>query len=307
MLKSSPRQTAIWRERRAAIAGMSDPERSAELSRVAAATRNEVLSMITAAGQGHIGGDFSVTDALTVLFTVILDVDPGKPRCHGRDIFVLSKGHAAAALYATLADAGFFDPSALSEFMKPLSDLNGHPARTKVPGVETSTGPLGHGLPVAVGAAVAARLQGSDARVFVITGDGELQEGSNWEALMAASQFGLANLTLMVDRNRLQQGAGTEQTNGLDPLDRKLDAFGWEVREIDGHDYGALIGAFQPSSTGRPVAVIANTIKGKGVSFIEDRVEWHHRVPSAEQAELARIELAGVELAGVELAGGELV
>jgi transketolase len=176
--------------------------------------------------------------------------------------------------------------------MEPLSALNGHPNRTKVPGVETNTGPLGHGLPVGVGAAIGAKLKGDGSRVFVVLGDGEMQEGSNWEALMSGAHHELANITIVVDRNRLQQGARTEDTNGLDPLDDKLASFGWEVREIDGHNYGQLLEAFAPSSTGRPVAVIANTIKGKGVSFIEDRVEWHHKVPSADQTRLALEELA---------------
>jgi transketolase len=176
--------------------------------------------------------------------------------------------------------------------MGPDSPLNGHPNRNKVPGVETNTGPLGHGLPIAVGTAIGAKLTKTGARTFVIMGDGEMQEGSNWEALMSASHFGLDNLTAVVDRNRLQQGARTEDTNGLDPLDQKLAAFGLEVREIDGHDYQQLLDALAPSTTGKPVAIIANTIKGKGVSFIEDRVEWHHKVPNAQQVSQALEELA---------------
>ncbi|KQR52835.1 transketolase [Leifsonia sp. Leaf336] len=248
--------------------------------------------MIDRAQLGHIGGDFSVADILTVAYLAVLDVDPANPTASGRDRFILSKGHCSAAFYSTLASCGFFAPERLSSFMEPLSPLNGHPNRNKVPGVETNTGPLGHGLPVGVGAAIGAKLNGDGSRVIVVTGDGELQEGSNWEAFMSAAQFRLDNLTVVVDRNRLQQGARTEDTNALDPLDEKLESFGWEVREIDGHDYGQLLAAFGPSSSGRPVAVIANTTKGKGVSFIEDRVEWHHKVPSAEQVEQALKELA---------------
>lgn len=262
------------------------------LSERARETRRAIVRTIAAAGQGHIGGDLSVTDILTTLFNGVLRVDPANPTWADRDRFVLSKGHCAAALYATLAHCGFFSASELTTFMQPLSPLNGHPNRVKVPGVETNTGPLGHGLPVAVGAAVGAKLTGSSSRVFVVLGDGEMQEGSNWEALMSAAHFGLDNLTVIVDRNRLQQGARTEETSSLDPLDDKLAAFGLEVRSIDGHDYSALIDAFGPSTTGKPVGVIANTTKGKGVSFIEDRVEWHHKVPSAEQTELALEELA---------------
>jgi transketolase len=190
-----------------------------------------------------------------------------------------------------LANSGFFSSDELLTFMAPYSPLNGHPNRNKVPGVETNTGPLGHGLPVAVGTAVAAKLQNRRHRTFVITGDGELQEGSNWEAMMSASHFKLDNLTVIVDRNRLQQGAGTEQTNALDPLDKKMEAFGLEVREIDGHDFKQIIEALRPSETGKPVGIIANTIKGKGVSFMENLAAWHHKVPSQEQVVAALEEL----------------
>jgi transketolase len=291
MLRADSQAAADWRERRHALQASTAEERAERLQSDATALRAEVLEMIVAAGQGHIGGDFSVADVLTVLFQSILNVDPEEPQRADRDVFILSKGHAAASLYATLAGAGFFSKEALTTFMQPLSELNGHPAKTKVPGVETSTGPLGHGLPVAVGAALGQRLRGRNSRVVVITGDGELQEGSNWEAMMSAAHFSLGNLTLVVDRNRLQQGAGTEETNGLDPLDDKLAAFGWEVRVIDGHDHGAIERAFGASATGRPVAVVANTIKGRGVSFIENRAEWHHKVPNADQLVAARGEL----------------
>lgn len=285
-------QEKIWRALRSELESSSAAERSELLGDQARATRRSIVTMISTAGLGHIGGDFSVTDILTTLFALVLKVDPSRPDWEERDHFILSKGHCAAALYSTLATTGFFSPGELGTFMAPLSALNGHPNRNKVPGVETNTGPLGHGLPVGVGSAIAAKLGGRDARTFVVLGDGEMQEGSNWEALMTGSQQKLANLTIVVDRNRLQQGARTEETNALDPLDDKLTAFGWEVREIDGHNYDELISAFAPSTSGRPVAVIANTIKGKGVSFIEDRVEWHHKVPSAEQVELALKELA---------------
>ena len=169
--------------------------------------------------------------------------------------------------------------------------MNGHPNRQKVAGVETNTGPLGHGLPVAVGCAIAAHLSGADWRTFVVLGDGELQEGSNWEAIMFAGHRGLSKLTAIVDRNRLQQGARTEDTNRLDPLADKWRAFGWEVQEIDGHDHGALYDSLAGPRTDRPRVVISNSLKGKGVSFMEDRVEWHHKVPSAEQFELAQLEL----------------
>ncbi len=292
MLSADQHAATLWRARRDSLRALEPAERAADLALIARDLRLDILDTIAGAGQGHIGGDFSVIDTLTVLFHSVLDVSPEEPTAPDRDIFILSKGHAAAALYATLASAGFFPREALGTFMKPLSDLNGHPAKTKVPGVETSTGPLGHGLPVAVGAALGRRLSGSDARVVVVTGDGELQEGSNWEAMMSAAHFGLDRLVLVVDRNRLQQGARTEDTNGLDPLEQRIQSFGWEVRVIDGHDHAAIEAALAPSTTGSPVAIIANTVKGKGVSFIEDRAEWHHKVPSAEQVVAAKEELA---------------
>jgi transketolase len=248
--------------------------------------------MVDRAGLGHIGGDLSVTDILVTLFGAVLDVDPADPTREDRDRFILSKGHCAGALYATLAHCGFFPREELTTFMAPLSALNGHPNRTKVPGVETNTGPLGHGFPVGVGCAIAAKLRDLDYRTFFVLGDGELQEGSNWEAAMTAAHYDLDNLTAIVDRNRLQQGARTEDTKRLEPLADKWKSFGWEVREPDGHDHGELLDAFAPSTTGRPVAVIAHTTKGKGVSFIEDRIEWHHKVPSREQVAAAMEELA---------------
>lgn len=292
MLKPDADRARAWHARREEYAGSDAAGRTSVAADEARLVRRTIIETIAEAGQGHVGGDLSVTDILTVLFDQVLRIDPEEPRWDDRDRFVLSKGHCAAALYSTLAQTGFFAPAELSTFMAPGSALNGHPNAVKVPGVETNTGPLGHGLPVAVGAALGGRLQDSQRRVFVVCGDGELQEGSNWEAIMSAAQFGLTNLTLVVDRNRLQQGARTEDTNGLDPLPDRLAAFGWEVREVDGHDYEALRTAFEPATEGKPVAVVANTIKGKGVSFMEDRVEWHHKVPTAEQVEQALKELA---------------
>lgn len=275
----------------ALIAAATPAERAERLARTARAIRRSIVRMIDGARAGHIGGDLSVTDILTTLYFGVLDIDPADPRAPGRDRFILSKGHCAAALYSVLALRGIIDPALLPTFMKPLSALNGHPNRRKVAGVEANTGPLGHGLPIAVGSAIASKLSGRNWRTFVVTGDGELQEGSNWEAAMAAGHRRLDNLCVIVDRNRLQQGARTEDTNRLDPLADKFAAFGFEAVEIDGHDHGALYDLVTRPRTGRPLAVVANTIKGKGVSFIEDRVEWHHKVPSAEQVALALEEL----------------
>ena len=267
-------------------------ERIARLRRLAAEIRLSIVHTIDGAKMGHIGGDLSVTDILVTLFFGVLRHRPAEPEWAGRDRFVLSKGHCSAALYSVLARAGFFDASLLRSFMAPLSPLNGHPNRRKVKGVEASTGPLGHGLPFAVGTAVAAGIAQADYRSFVVLGDGELQEGSNWEAAMFAGHRKLERLTAVIDRNRLQQGARTEQTNGLDPLPDKWAAFGWDVHEVDGHDHGALLEAFEAPRIGKPRCVVANTIKGKGVSFIEDRVEWHHKVPDPEQTRQALEELA---------------
>jgi transketolase len=249
------------------------------------------LRTIRTAGMGHIGGDFSVADILAVLYAEILRVDPTNPNDPDRDRFVMSKGHAAVSLYTTLALSNFFPVDELATFAQAESRLNGHPNRRKVPGVETNTGPLGHGLPVAVGIALGAQMRGADFHTYVVTGDGEMQEGSNWEALMYAGHRGLSNITLTIDRNHLQQGDRTASTNDLDPLDEKLAAFGWQVTTLDGHDHAALLAAYRTPAT-RPHAIIAHTTKGKGVSFLEDRAEWHHKVPSAEQADMAHAELS---------------
>jgi transketolase len=262
------------------------------LRQIATDVRATVLKTIAAARLGHVGGDLSVTDILTTLFFGVLRVDPNNPAWPERDRFILSKGHCAVALYAVLAKRGFIPQDLLLTFAAPLSPLNGHPNRRKVPGVEANTGPLGHGLPIAVGCAIAARLSGSDRRTFVVLGDGELQEGSNWEAAMAAGHRQLASLTAIVDRNRLQQGARTEETNQLEPLADKWLAFGWDVVEVDGHHHAELYETLSATSASRPRCVIARTVKGKGVSFMEDRAEWHHKVPTPEQVERALAELA---------------
>lgn len=264
-----------------------------DVRRRAAAIRRRDLQMVVDAGNGHIGGDFSATDILATLYFGVLRVDPARPDDPQRDRFILSKGHCAGALYTTLAHRGFIPLDELHTFMAPLSRLNGHPDRNKVPGVETNTGPLGHGLPVGVGAAIGAQIDGARWRTFVLTGDGELQEGSNWEAAMTAGHRGLDRLTVIVDRNRFQQGDATESTVRLDPLADRWRAFGWAVTEVDGHDHAALLDLFNrlPLEPGKPTCVIAHTVKGKGVSFMEDRAEWHHKVPTREQLASALEEL----------------
>ena len=262
------------------------------LRKIAAAVRLKIVKTIASAKLGHVGGDLSVTDILATLYFSVLDVDPSNPAKPDRDRFILSKGHCAAALYSVLSLRGFFDPETVDTFMKPLSPLNGHPNRRKIPGVEANTGPLGHGLPIGLGAAIGAKLAGQSWRTFVVLGDGELQEGSNWEAAMAAGHRGLGNLTAIVDRNRFQQGAGTEATNRLEPLADKFRAFGWDAIDVDGHDAGALREVLGAPGADKPRVVIAKTYKGRGVSFMEDLVDWHHKVPNAEQLEIALKELA---------------
>ena len=273
---------------------MPEPQKIEKLRQLATAIRIRDLEMIYGAKLGHIGGDFSVIDILVTLYYAVLKLNPQQPDDPQRDRFILSKGHAAGALYTTLAHAGFFPLEELQTFAKPLSRLNGHPNRVKVPGVETNTGPLGHGVPVAVGCALGAKMSGAPWRTFVVTGDGELQEGTNWEAALAAAHYKLDNLTLIVDRNRLQQGDFTEQTIQLDPLAEKWRAFGFALHEVNGHDYAALLQTFEklPFEPGKPNCIIAHTHKGQGVSFMRDQAAWHHKVPNTEEYQRALQELS---------------
>jgi transketolase len=262
-----------------------------DLDSIARQIRRRDLQAVFEAGAGHIGGEMSAIDILTALFFRVLRIWPDQPKHPERDRFVLSKGHVALALYVTLAKRGFIPEEEISTFLKPHSRLNGHPNCNKVPGVETNTGPLGHGLPVAVGMAKAAKITGAAYRTFVLTGDGEMQEGSNWEAISAAAQFGLDNLTLIIDHNRFQQGAALMDTNNLAPFPSKLAAFGWEVSEINGNDMAEIVPALEHRGD-RPHCIVAHTNKGQGISFMQDRVDWHHKVPNAEQYQIALAELA---------------
>lgn len=252
--------------------------------------RRTAFTMVHRAQLGHPGGDFSATDILASLYFGVMRHDPARPQWEDRDRFIMSKGHATGAIYTALCAAGYFPEDWLPSYMQNDSRLNGHPNRNYIPGVETNTGPLGHGFPVAVGIAIAGALQGRDYRTYVLTGDGEQQEGSNWEAAMVAGHRRLRNLTLIIDRNRLQQGAGTEETSGLDPLDQKYEAFGFEVQMVDGHDVGALVAALSARGD-RPRCIIANTVKGKGVSYMENVAKWHHGVPNDAEYAQAMAEL----------------
>ncbi|WP_136314096.1 transketolase [Actinomyces procaprae] len=272
---------------------MSREEVIAHIKEGARLIRRKDLTLVANARMGHLGGEFSITDVLATLYLHILNVTPENLHDPERDRLILSKGHAACALYTTLAAAGLLDVADLETFVQPESRLNGHPNRLYVDAVEANTGPLGHGLPIAVGQAIAAQLDGSPRRVFVLTGDGELQEGSNWEALMFAAQRGLANLCVVADRNRLQQGATTEDTNDLTPLDDKARAFGMEVVDVDAHDIGALLDAFAavPAASGKPTFIIAHSHKGHPISFMSDAVAWHHKLPTDAEVEQALAEL----------------
>lgn len=255
--------------------------------------RQQAMKMVYAKQLGHLGGDFSAIDVLATLYFGVLRFDPARPDWAERDRFVMSKGHATGALYTALCAAGYFPQDWLDTYMGHHSKLNGHPNRQYLPGVETNTGPLGHGFPVALGVAISGQISNADYRTYVLTGDGEQQEGSNWEAAMTAGHRKVKNLTLIIDRNRLQQGAATEDTAGLDPLDDKYRAFGWDVVEVDGHDYGQLLETLGApvGIRDKPLCVIANTVKGKGVSFMEGQAKWHHGVPNAEQFAQAMKEL----------------
>ena len=253
--------------------------------------RRSSFAMVHRAQLGHPGGDFSAIDIIATLYFGVLNHDPANPTWPDRDRFIMSKGHATGALFTALARAGYFPEDWLDTYMQPRSRLNGHPNRQYLPGVETNTGPLGHGLPVGLGIAIAGQITHAPFRTFVLTGDDELHEGSNWESAMTAGHRCLENLTLILDRNRLQQGAGTEETNSLDPLDDRFRAIGWQVGFIDGHDVPALLKALSAPPIGKPRCFIANTTKGKGVSFMEGKAAWHHGVPNDAQFAQAMQEL----------------
>jgi transketolase len=264
-----------------------------EVAQKAKEIRKKVLQMNCNAGQGHTGADLSEADILAAIYFRLLRFSKDDPAHPDRDRFILSKGHGVGGLYCTLAQAGLLDPALLDTYLQYDSRLPGHPVRQRTPFVEVNTGALGHGLAIAVGLALAAKKSRRDYRVFVLTGDGELQEGSNWEAAMAAARFKLDNLIWIVDRNRLQLADFTKNIMPIEPLDRKLLAFGLAVHEIDGNDATAIIDTIDafPQGCGVPKAIIANTTKGKGISFIENQPSWHHRIPSKDELPLALEEL----------------
>jgi len=264
-----------------------------DLSQKAKEIRKSVFKTICNGGGGHLTGSLSIVEILTVLYNSILRIDPKKLKDPNRDRFILSKGHAGVSLYAVLADKGFFDKKHLDTYGKKGTILGGHPDMYKVPGVEASTGALGHGFPFGVGIALAGKKDKKDYRVFVVVGDGECQEGSIWEAALFAAQFKLDNLTVILDYNKLQAMDRLDTIIGLNPLAEKWKSFGWEVKEVDGHDMNALHKLFTsvPFSPGKPNLILAHTIKGKGVSFMENVPIWHYRLPNAEEMKKACEEL----------------
>ena len=249
--------------------------------------RKDVVEMIRAGKAGHIGGDMSVMDVLVSLYFNVMNVSPDKADDPDRDLFIMSKGHAVEALYAVLAAKGYFPiEQVIKEYSQFGSQFIGHP-NNHLPGIEMNSGSLGHGLPVAVGMAIAGKMDQSDRRVYVVMGDGELAEGSVWEGAMSATQYNLDNLCAVVDRNRLQISGSTEDVMHADPLEARFAAFGWNVLDVDGNDIDALNAAFEVAKSvkGKPTVIIANTIKGFGSPVMENKAAWHHHVPSDEEYE----------------------
>lgn len=253
-------------------------------------SRISALTMCSRSGASHIGAALSVIDILAVIYGDVADVSPHRVDDPSRDIVLVSKGHSASGVYAVLAQAGYFPLAWLDDYYEDGSHVGGHVTAHGIPGVELSTGALGHALPFGVGRALTDKLDGIDRRVFVVLSDGECAEGSNWEAALMAAHHSLGNVTVVIDRNRLQILGRTEDVLGLEPFADKWRAFGWEVVEIDGHDHRQLEDALRARS-GRPRAIVANTTKGKGVDFMEDRVEWHTLVPNAKHLALAIAQL----------------
>jgi transketolase len=277
----------------------------AEFKERARNVRLSVLRMIKRAKAAHIGAAFSIVELLVGLYFSALRIDPKKPSGPSRDRFILSKGHSCAALYAALAERGFADGKVLEGFCADNGTLWGHSTAGTMPGIEASTGSLGHGLPIGVGMALAGKMDKAPYRVFVLLGDGEMDEGSVWEALLFAGHRKLDNLVAVVDYNKVQSFGMTAEVLGLEPLAAKFKAANWSAREIDGHSAKEIMGALAavPLEKGRPTAIIAHTIKGKGVSFMEGTVDWHYKCPDDEQYKRAEREI--MEGAGVPARAGK--
>lgn len=266
-----------------------------ELKLIAKDVRRDIVSMLTESCSGHPGGSLSAADILTTLYFGEMNVDPKNPKDENRDRFVLSKGHAAPVLYSVLARKGFFEVEELKTLRKIGSRLQGHPSMKCLPGVDMSTGSLGQGISAAVGMALAGKIDNKNYRVYALLGDGELEEGQVWEAAMSAAHYKLNNLTAFIDFNGLQIDGDITAVMNPSPIDKKFEAFGWNVLTIDGHDIEEIQGAIEKAKTcnDKPTAVICKTVKGKGVSFMENVAAWHGTAPSKEQCEQALAEIGG--------------
>ena len=282
-----------WSAAQAGANGASaEPPSLAEMARIASIIRRSIVVMTTAANSGHPGGSLSAVEALVALYYRVMRHNPQDPRWPDRDRFVLSKGHAAPVLYAVLADCGYFPPEELVSFRRINSRLQGH-VHTMTPGVEFSGGSLGQGFSFSIGQALACRLDGRSSRVYAMLGDGECDEGQVWEAAMSAAHYRVDNLTAIVDRNRIQNDRFTSEAMELEPLADKWRAFGWHVQECDGHDLTKILEALEAAEKvrGQPACVIAHTIKGKGVSFMENNPAFHGKAASPEELERALAEI----------------
>lgn len=273
------------------------PQKEFSLKRKSIEYRKSIIKLIYLSKAGHTGGSLSCVDILNVLYNQVMNISPNNLSAIDRDHYIHSKGHSVEALYAVLMDLGFFSEDQMSTFEKYNSPFIGHPTRS-VPGIEQNTGALGHGLSFSVGMALAAKLDGRNNRIFTIMGDGELTEGSIWEASASAAHYHLDNLVTIIDRNNLQISGKTEEVMNMEPIHDKFSAFGFAVRQVDGNDIRELVSVFSelPFKSGKPNLLIAHTIKGKGISFMEDNVAWHHRVPTDSEFSIAMQELEQAEL-----------
>jgi len=264
-----------------------------ELETMAATIRCDIIEMICTAQAGHPGGSLSATDIVTALYFRIMNIDPTRPDWPDRDRFILSKGHACPVWYAALAERGYFDKAHLGTLRKLNSILQGHPDMRKTPGIDMTAGSLGQGLSAGLGMALSGKLRGKGYHVWVVIGDGEMQEGSVWEAAMAAPKWRLDNLTAILDRNHLQNDACVDDQMPIEPVADKWRAFGWHVVEIDGHDMAQVVQALKDTQArkGKPTMILAETVKGKGVSYMENQVEWHGKAPCEEEAACALDEI----------------
>ena len=266
-----------------------------ELENISKLMRKDIITMLTESASGHPGGSLSIVDIMSVLFFEEMNISPSNPKDPNRDRFVLSKGHAAPALYSALARKGYFDVEELMTLRKTGSRLQGHPNMNDLPGIDMSTGSLGQGISAAVGMALAGKLDKKDYRVYTILGDGELEEGQVWEAAMSAAHYNLDNLTAFVDNNGLQIDGDIKDVMNPAPIDKKFDAFGWNVLKINGHNYDEIRNAIEEAKNkkGQPTVIICDTVKGKGVSFMENNAGWHGNAPNKEQCEQALKEIGG--------------